>query len=50
LTTASCARRTLAAATSFMASVIFIVFFTESIRPLSSFWPATICAGRGDDR
>ena len=49
LTTASCARRTFAAATSFMASVIFIVFFTESIRPLSSFWPATICGGRGSD-
>lgn len=29
--TAACARRTLAAATSFMASVIFWVFFTEAI-------------------
>ena len=31
LITASCARRTLAAATSFMASVIFWVVFMESI-------------------
>ena len=35
-TTASCARRTLAAATSFMASVIFCVFLTESMRVRSS--------------
>ena len=40
LTTASCARRTLAAATSFMASVIFCVFFTLPMRELSSFRPA----------
>jgi hypothetical protein len=36
-TTASCARRTLAAATSFMASVIFCVFFTVAIRSRKSF-------------
>ena len=40
LTTASWARRTFAAATSFMASVIFCVFFTEPIRALSSLSPA----------
>ena len=35
--TASCARRTLAAATSFMAEVIFLVFFTDVTRSRSSF-------------
>lgn len=39
-TTASCARRTLAAATSFIASVIFCVFFTVAIRSRKSFNPA----------
>ena len=34
--TASCARRTLAAATSFIADVIFLVFFTEDTRSRSS--------------
>jgi hypothetical protein len=34
--TASCARRTFAAATSFMADVIFFVFFTEVTRSRSS--------------
>ena len=34
--TASCARRTFAAATSFMAEVIFFVFFTEPTRSRSS--------------
>ena len=43
-TTASCARRTLAAATSFIASVIFCVFFTELIRSRVSFSPATTCS------
>jgi hypothetical protein len=38
LTTAAWARRTLAAATSFMASVIFMVFFTEPMR--SRIWRA----------
>ena len=47
-TTASCARRTLAAATSFMASVIFCVFFTELMRALRAFRPALCtCAGGG---
>ena len=36
LSTASWARRTLAAATSFMAEVIFLVFFTEPTRSRSS--------------
>ena len=40
LTTASCAFRTLAAATSFMASVIFCVFFTDPMRDFNSFRPA----------
>lgn len=39
-TTESCARRTLAAATSFIASVIFLVFLMESMRSRSSFMPA----------
>jgi hypothetical protein len=39
-TTASCARRTFAAATSFIASVIFFVFFTETMRSRSSLIPA----------
>ena len=42
-TTASCARRTLAAATSFMASVIFCVLFTDAIRSRVSFRPAMTC-------
>mmetsp|Transcript_14083 Transcript_14083/g.33741 ORF Transcript_14083/g.33741 Transcript_14083/m.33741 type:complete len:388 (-) Transcript_14083:151-1314(-) len=42
LITASCARRTLAAATSFIASVILRVDFTLSIRSRISFWDAAI--------
>lgn len=45
-TTASCARRTLAAATSFMASVIFLVFDTDPIRSRISLSPAQTCAHR----
>ena len=41
--TASCARRTFAAATSFMADVIFFVFFTEPTRSRSSRMFAAIC-------
>ena len=42
-TTASCARLTLAAATSFMASVIFCVFLTELMRSRVSLSPAHTC-------
>lgn len=45
-TTASCARLTLAAATSFMASVIFCVFLMELIRSRVSLSPAHTC-GKG---
>lgn len=38
--TASCARRTFAAATSFIAEVIFFVEFTEAMRSRISFWEA----------
>merc|ERR1719329_1320391 len=45
LMTASCARRTLAAATSFIASVIFFVEFTDAMRSRISFWDA-LCTWR----
>jgi hypothetical protein len=35
--------RTLAAATSFMASVIFMVFFTDAMRSRTSLRPAVTC-------
>ena len=38
--TASCARRTFAAATSFIAEVIFFVEFTDAMRSRISFWDA----------
>ena len=40
LMTASCARRTFAAATSFIAEVIFFVEFTDAMRSRISFWDA----------
>mmetsp|Transcript_9862 Transcript_9862/g.32595 ORF Transcript_9862/g.32595 Transcript_9862/m.32595 type:complete len:212 (+) Transcript_9862:653-1288(+) len=40
LITASCARRTFAAATSFIAEVIFFVLFTDAMRSRISFWDA----------
>jgi len=48
--TASCARRTFAAATSFIAEVIFLVFLTEATRSRSSrmvapIWGSTTRAG-----
>lgn len=44
LTTASWARRTFAAATNFIASVIFWVFFTVEILSRVSFRPADTCS------
>mmetsp|Transcript_69065 Transcript_69065/g.194741 ORF Transcript_69065/g.194741 Transcript_69065/m.194741 type:complete len:203 (-) Transcript_69065:253-861(-) len=48
--TASCARRTLAAATSFMAEVIFLVFLTEPTRSRSSFTETISTLVRALDR